>query len=81
VAEKATILFRRCLTRPPTAAESKALTAYYEKQHARFRNKELDPGKIAGTGSETGKGDITERAAWTVLARVLLNVDEAIVRR
>ncbi|MES2462206.1 MAG: DUF1553 domain-containing protein, partial [Armatimonadota bacterium] len=81
VAEKTTILFRRCLTRPPTASESKALTAYYETQHARFRNKELDPTKIAGTGSEADTENLSERAAWTALARVLLNVDEAIVRR
>ena len=79
VPEKATWLFRRCVTRPPTAAELTAMEAFYRKQKARFENKELDPVKIAGAG--TVGGEATERATWTVLARALLNVDEAIVRR
>lgn len=77
VPEKATILFRRCVTRPPTAKELQAMEAFYAKEKTRFDNKELDPVKIGGAGTE----DAAERATWTVLARTLLNVDEAIVRR
>ena len=77
IAEKTTLLFRRCVTRPPTAAELASMEAFYRKQKARLEKKELDPAKIAGLGT----GDLTERAAWTVLARALLNTDEAIVRR
>ena len=29
---------------------------------------------------DPGKGDVNERAAWTALARVLYNLDEAIVK-
>jgi hypothetical protein len=83
VPEKAAILFRRCLTRPPTTAEVKEMAAFYEKQRARFDKKELDPVKIGGAaaGNATKPTDLNDRAAWTVLARVLLNTDEAIVRR
>ena len=77
VPENAVILFRRCVTRPPTAEELKAMEAFYEKEKARFDKKELDPVKIGGDGT----GDAAARATWTVLARTLLNVDEAIVRR
>ena len=38
--------------------------------------KELDAAKIAGPGL----GEASERAAWTVLARVLLNLDEAVTK-
>jgi hypothetical protein len=76
VAERVNELFRRCLTRPPTAEETAQLVAFYHRQKGRFERKELDAGKIAGPGS----GDVNERAAWTALARILFNLDEAIVK-
>ncbi len=81
VPDKATFLFRRCVTRPPTASELTALTAFYEKEKARFEKKELDPVKIGGAAAESTPEATIERAAWTTLARTLLNIDEAIVRR
>ncbi len=38
--------------------------------------KELDAAAIAGAGA----GDANERAAWTVVARALLNLDETITK-
>jgi hypothetical protein len=38
--------------------------------------KELNATKIAGGGD----GDVTERAAWTAAARVVLNLDEAVTK-
>lgn len=81
VTEKATILFRRCVTRPPTAAELTAITAFYAKEKARFEKKELDLAQIGGAGIGSTPQEAVERATWTVLARALLNTDEAIVRR
>jgi mono/diheme cytochrome c family protein len=69
-------LFRRCLTRPPAAEEAALLVAYLAAQRQRFAAKELDPAQLAGPG----EGDAVERAAWTALARVLLNTDEAITK-
>lgn len=69
-------LFRRCLTRPPTSDERAALLKYYEAQLARLKTKELDASKIAGPGD----GDANERAAWTLAARAILNLDEAITK-
>ena len=75
-AERATALFRRCLTRPPEAAELAQLVAYVAAQRARFASHQLDPAGLAGSGA----GDPGERACWVALARVLLNLDEAITR-
>jgi hypothetical protein len=75
-AERVDYLFRRCLTRPPTAEETTQLVNFYETQKSRFVQKNLDAAKIAGPGT----GDVNERAAWTALARILLNLDEAIVK-
>jgi hypothetical protein len=69
-------LFRRCLTRPPTAEETDRLTHFWEAQRERCRRKELDAAALAGAG----QGELTDRAAWTALARVLLNLDEAITK-
>ncbi len=66
--ERVDYLFRRCLTRPPTAEEAVQLVKFYEMQKRRFEHKELDAAKIAGPGTD----DANERAAWTVLARILL---------
>lgn len=75
--DRAASLFRRCLTRPPTPEETTLLLHFYAAQQQRFARKELDSAAIAGPG----EGDITARAAWTALARTLLNLDEAITKR
>jgi hypothetical protein len=75
-AERVDLLFRRCLTRPPTAAEAASLVRFYEVQKKRLGSGELDADKIAGKGP----GDAAERAAWTTLARALFNLDEMIVK-
>jgi hypothetical protein len=75
-ADKAAQLFARCLMRPAKPAELNAITAFFEKQKDRFAKKELNAPALTG---ET-QGDQTERAAWTATARVLLNLDEMIVK-
>lgn len=74
---RATYLFRRCVTRPPTADELRLVTTYYQTQRTRLAAGELDAKRIAGSG----EGDPVERAAWATTARALLNLDEAIVKR
>jgi hypothetical protein len=77
VEERARELFRRCLTRPPEPEELSELTQFFESQKRRFTAKELDAKALACDGP----GDVNERAAWTALARVLFNLDEAISKR
>jgi hypothetical protein len=72
----ATALYRRCLTRPPEKDELAMLVSYAQRQRDRFKSKDLDAAKVAGEG----EGDPTERATWTVVARAILNLDEAITR-
>jgi uncharacterized protein DUF1549/uncharacterized protein DUF1553/cytochrome c len=76
IEERATYLFRRCLTRPPGGEELSLLVKFYHAQKGRLESKELDAAAIAGRGEE----DANERAAWTLLARSLLNLDEAVVK-
>lgn len=69
-------LFLRTLARPPAPEETKRILAFYQAQHARLAAGELNANDIAGPGN----GDPTERAAWTTVARALLNLDETITR-
>lgn len=75
--ERIAALFRRCLTRNPDGGETRLMSAYFEAQKRRFDNKELDPKALAGAG----EGDVNERAAWTALARTLLNLDEFVTKQ
>jgi len=68
--------FRRCLTRPPTTEEVATLVKFFEAQRQRFAQADLDASLIVGSGPD----NVTERAAWTVLARALLNLDEMITK-
>ena len=49
---------------------------FFETQRARFASGELKAADFAGKGD----GDATDRAAWTALARALLNLDEIIAK-
>jgi hypothetical protein len=76
VESRAVALFRRCLVRPPSEAELKMLLDFYRTQKDRIDKKQMDAAAVAGPGD----GDVGERAAWTAVARVLLNLDETITK-
>eukprot|EP00456_Euglypha_rotunda_P066039 TRINITY_DN567_c1_g2_i1.p1 TRINITY_DN567_c1_g2~~TRINITY_DN567_c1_g2_i1.p1 ORF type:complete len:1217 (-),score=231.02 TRINITY_DN567_c1_g2_i1:15451-19101(-) len=76
VDERLTLLFRRCLTRPPVAEELSALNQFYDAQHAYLEANTVDVKALAGPGSD----DVLNRATWTLVARAILNLDEAITK-
>jgi Protein of unknown function (DUF1553)/Protein of unknown function (DUF1549)/Planctomycete cytochrome C len=65
--------FRRCVSRAPTEAESAELLALLKKEEGRFAEAGREPEKFAGSKLE-------HAAAWTAVARVLLNLDETITK-
>ncbi len=70
-------LFQRVLSRPPSEDERRDFLAYHEAQLARLAAGELDAAAILSAE----KGDATpELAAWAMVARVLLNLNENITR-
>lgn len=69
-------LFRICLTRPPTDDEVRMLTEFLQSQRKRLIEKQLDATALAGPGD----GDVTERAAWAIVARAILNLDESVTK-
>jgi hypothetical protein len=68
-------LFETFLTRPPSQEEHAALEAYWEAQNLRLQKGELDAQAI------TGQPETTEKLAGIVLlARLIMNLDEAITK-
>ena len=81
VDERMTALFRRCLVRPPTADEVSRLNRFYSDQLDRLKQKQLDAAAITGNADGGEASDkIMEQAAWTLVARAILNLDEAITK-
>ncbi len=76
-AARVELLFRRCLTRPPSNDEREKLIQFYQAQLARFTSGELKAADIL----EVKEGErLNEQAAWAAVARVLLNLDETITK-
>ncbi len=73
--ETAKFIFRRLLTRPPTDKELSAILRYYQAQVARLENQQLQVSEITHDNEAS-----QQRAAWTMVARSLMNLDEAITK-
>jgi len=68
-------IFRRLVTRPPEADELKAILAYRNEQLGRLESGELDPQQIGSQMSVSAP-----QAAWVMVARALMNLDEAVTK-
>jgi hypothetical protein len=79
--ERAIYGFRLCVARPPTAQELDQLITLYHESRAKYR-KDAEAAKLmtANAVSVGKEVDIAELAAWTVVANVLLNLDETITK-
>jgi hypothetical protein len=83
--ERITYAFRRALSRTPETDERKELLSLLEKQTRRIQDGWVNPNEIS-----TGKNEVsralpkgatpTQFAAYTVVSRVLLNLDETITK-
>lgn len=71
----ATNIFRRLLTRPPEKSELTAMLEYRQSQLERMSHGELNAREIGG-----GDGVSAELASWVMLARAVMNLDEAITK-
>jgi hypothetical protein len=84
-AGRLTYAFRRCLARKPAPEEAKELLALLDRETERFRGGAVNPWDVAVGKPEEAlalPADATpaQLAGWTVVARVLLNLDETITK-
>ena len=83
IADKVAYVFQRCLSRPPQPAEQERLTKLYEQARTRLAAQPEQARKLAfdQVGIPTKKENAAEVAAWTVVANVVLNLDEVLMKR
>jgi len=72
-----------CLSRDPSDREVERLTRLYDDSYSRFAGDAEKAKKLATDplGPAPAGADLADLAAWTVVANVLLNLDETLMRR
>jgi hypothetical protein len=83
--ERVAYAFRRCVSRQPTKDETDVLLRLLEKEQKRFAEPDLKPWEVAARDvanpPKLPEGTTpAQAAAWTVVSRVLLNLDETITK-
>lgn len=76
--DKAIRGFRLCVAREPRDAELDAILKLYRQSLDKYKNDAEAAKKLAGVMAVPSGVDVAELAAWTVVANVLLNLDETI---
>ena len=84
-ADRLTYAFRRCVSRPPSEMETKELLLLLDRQTKRFEKPDANPWDLAAADPKYPPrlpDGVTpaQAGAWTVVARVLLNLDETITK-
>ena len=82
VGERINWLYRWALSRQPTPTEATIMTTLFEKHRDEYRQDTVAAEQLVNTGEHPVPEDIgqDELAAWTSVARVVLNLHEAIMR-
>ncbi len=81
--DRLTYAFRLCVSRTPTADELAILAKLLEKNRKRFEEGEANASEIATGAKDSPKPDgftLADWGAYTLVARVLLNLDETLTK-
>jgi cytochrome c553 len=76
IAERVEYGFRLTTGRPPSQSESERVTAFYQQQKDEFSKSPESAYKVIGNQA----ANAPDIAAWTMVANVLMNSDEAITK-
>ena len=81
--ERVEFAFQTCLTRPPQDTEVRRLVELYEQSLAEYQADPQAATQMATDplGPAPAAANVAELAAWTVVANVLLNLDEMFMKR
>ncbi len=81
--QRVAFAFQACLSRPPSEVENARIVKLYEQSLVDFLNDDTAAKKMATEplGAAPEGTNVAELAAWTVVANVLLNLDEMFMKR
>jgi hypothetical protein len=71
---------RLVLSRQAKPDELTRLVSLYERERQHYQERDADRARVIGP-PVSGDGDAAELAAWTIVANVLLNLDEAVTKQ
>ncbi len=79
---RATFAFRLCTGRTPTDRELKSLLAFYDEQYKHFEERTTDAIKVGSLSQTNLPPDVNlhKVAAWAMVSRAILNLDETITK-
>ena len=79
---RAIYAFRLATGRPPTAAELKSLLSFWEEQYRYFEDRTADALKVGSISASNPPSDVNlhKVAAWAMVSRTILNLDETITK-
>jgi hypothetical protein len=82
-AEQLDYAMRRCLSRPPTSEERDRYTQFLNRQIDRYQQHQDEARELLDEEEMPGEptAELAGRAAWTLLASVLLNLDETMSKQ
>jgi len=72
--------FELVVSRTPQPRERAELLGLLERERDRYRSNPELARAMSGASGETPETELFDRAAWTVVANVVLNLDEALTR-
>lgn len=78
--DRAEFGFRLCLSRQPTVGEVARLVELFRAERGRFQKDAMATKAMLGSAAGAANVDQPSLAAWTVVANVLLNLDEFLTR-
>jgi len=80
VRDRISFAFSLCLSRPPTPSELAQTELLFADELAKYRGDSTATEAAVGIAKVPAGVSVEEVAAWTVVGRVLLNLDEFITR-
>jgi hypothetical protein len=78
--DRAKLIMRICTGRSPSDDEVNRVVKFYDLEMKRFTDQKADPVAIAAVAGISGKSDEPELAAWTLVCRSVLNLDETLTK-
>lgn len=80
--ERAALMYRICTARYPKESTVNELVRLFEDQHARYQGDRAAARELLtlGIGNSDDESDLVSRAAWTIVANLILNLDEVVTK-
>jgi Protein of unknown function (DUF1553) len=78
--ERAALAFRLCTSRRPTEHEIDLIVRSFDRQRRRYGARPTEAAKVLALPAEQRDATLADRAAWTLVANSLLNLDETVTK-